>query len=855
MHRMEISGKIFYSSLLLFFCLTTSSLFGQAKSCDFWGQATFQGRDVEAGDVIKAYDPQGVLCGTAHIVSGGWYAIHVDGDDASTTGEDEGAVQGDAIVFRINNESTSIVSGSNIWADQGSVQCQLNVAAVMRSITIQTNPSGLAFTVDGTSYNSSETFNWPEGASKTIAVTSPQDGGTGKRYVYASWSDGGGQSHNYIVGTSNATLTVSFSVQYRLTINSSHGSPQGTGWYNTGTTAAFSVTSPDVQGSTRFIFQNWTGDHSGASTSGSVVMTQARIVGAAWNTQHYLSTAENPDQGGNVTPAPPGGWYNNGVTVSVDAAANGGWEWIGWSGDLYGSTKPANITIDGPKSVVANFGNSVEILINTHPAGLAFTVDGSTYTSSRTFTWWQGSSHAISVNSPQDGGTGKRYVYASWSDGGAQSHNYVVGASNVTVTVDFRTQYELVVNSDHGNAQGSGWYDDGATAAFSVTSPDVQGSTRYIFQNWTGDHNGTSTSGSVSMTQARIVGVVWKTQYYLATAENPDDGGDMTPAPPGGWYDTGSSVSLDAIVHSNFDWTGWSGDTSGMDKPVSIIIDGPKAVTANFGRLVNVRFSSEPAGRFYTIDGEIYNSEQVFLWSVGGTHTFAGMRIQSGGSGTRYVAQSISINTQTFIVDAEESMFLQEFIVPAEDVVVISNFSVQYFLATSEDPADGGDVFPVTPGDWFDAGSNVTLDAIVYSGYQWNGWTGCLTSMTKPFNVVMDSTMSVTANYKISVVVAEDDLNNGRPLDFVLLQNYPNPFNPETHIDFSTDRSGNVKLTVYDVRGTLICRLVDSYLPAGQHEAVWQGKDENSKMVASGIYFYVLQCGDRALKKKCIFIK
>jgi len=45
-------------------------------------------------------------------------------------------------------------------------------------VTVQTNPSGLAFAVDGTPYTSAQTFTWVPGSSHTIATTSPQNGAT-----------------------------------------------------------------------------------------------------------------------------------------------------------------------------------------------------------------------------------------------------------------------------------------------------------------------------------------------------------------------------------------------------------------------------------------------------------------------------------------------------------------------------------------------------------------------------------------------------------------------------------------------------------------------------------------------------
>ncbi|GJQ31298.1 MAG: hypothetical protein HBSAPP04_01370 [Ignavibacteriaceae bacterium] len=71
--------------------------------------------------------------------------------------------------------------------------------------------------------------------------------------------------------------------------------------------------------------------------------------------------------------------------------------------------------------------------------------------------------------------------------------------------------------------------------------------------------------------------------------------------------------------------------------------------------------------------------------------------------------------------------------------------------------------------------------------------------------------------------------------EFALMQNYPNPFNPQTVITYSIKEPANVTLSVYDVSGSLIGRLVDGYRSEGYHEAVFDAKN-----LASGVYIYQL---------------
>ena len=88
-----------------------------------------------------------------------------------------------------------------------------------------------------------------------------------------------------------------------------------------------------------------------------------------------------------------------------------------------------------------------------------------------------------------------------------------------------------------------------------------------------------------------------------------------------------------------------------------------------------------------------------------------------------------------------------------------------------------------------------------------------------------------------------------------LAQNYPNPFNPTTTIAFSLDRSGPVKLQVFDVSGRLVRTLVNETRAAGPYRIDWDGKDNAGRAAAAGIYMYRLAAGDHVQQKKMTLIK
>ena len=78
---------------------------------------------------------------------------------------------------------------------------------------------------------------------------------------------------------------------------------------------------------------------------------------------------------------------------------------------------------------------NLQVTVKTNPAGRSFTVDGTTYTATQTFSWVSGSSHTIATTSPQSGGTGVQYVWTKWSDNGAISHSVAPTANNTYTAI------------------------------------------------------------------------------------------------------------------------------------------------------------------------------------------------------------------------------------------------------------------------------------------------------------------------------------------------------------------------------------------------------------------------------------
>jgi len=107
---------------------------------------------------------------------------------------------------------------------------------------------------------------------------------------------------------------------------------------------------------------------------------------------------------------------------------------------------------------------------------------------------------------------------------------------------------------------------------------------------------------------------------------------------------------------------------------------------------------------------------------------------------------------------------------------------------------------------------------------------------------------------RVSLVLDSED-DNGRPADFSLAQNYPNPFNPTTTIEYYLPAASNVRLTIYNIRGQVVAKLIEGPRSSGRHSYDWDGYGSGGSRVASGVYFYRLQTDHYIETRKMVLMK
>jgi hypothetical protein len=274
---------------------------------------------------------------------------------------------------------------TNVWSEW-STAWSFTLSQGTISVTITSSPSGCSFTVDGTTYSSTQTFSWTPGSSHTISTTSPQSGGTGTQYVWDQWSDYGGMSHT-ITPTNSATYTVYFNTQYLLTVNAGTGgsvNPSGSNWRNSNDAVQISATSYSG-----YTFNSWSGSGSGSYT-GTNNPTTVTMYGPITETANFSTAAvrtltvasSNPNTGipigvspsdnnanGNGTTQFVRYYYNNAsvtLTAPPTASGNNFDHWLS-DGVNYSTNQSITFGLDANRTLTAVYVTPIVMrTLNVH---------------------------------------------------------------------------------------------------------------------------------------------------------------------------------------------------------------------------------------------------------------------------------------------------------------------------------------------------------------------------------------------------------------------------------------------------------------------------------------------------------
>jgi hypothetical protein len=159
--------------------------------------------------------------------------------------------------------------------------------------------------------------------------------------------------------------------------------------------------------------------------------------------------------------------------------------------------------------------------------------------------------------------------------------------------------------------------------------------------------------------------------------------------------------------------------------------------------------------------------------------------------------------------------------------------------------------------------SGTTNEAGVFTIPQVFGLYTYSYTVVKSGFVTLNGTIEVSAlDYTFAaalLMTPTDDVNDDDVVAPVvataLKNNFPNPFNPTTTIAFDMATEGFVTIDVFNIKGQKVTTLVNGFESAGSHTVVWDGRDDDGRTTASGVYFYRMQTENYSSIKKMVLMK
>jgi uncharacterized repeat protein (TIGR02543 family) len=276
---------------------------------------------------------------------------------------------------------------------------------------------------------------------------------------------------------------------------------------------------------------------------------------------------------------------DEGTVLDLEAIADSGWQFDGWSGDLVSTDVIESVTMDADKALTATFSL---IPVPEYTLTIAVVGSGTTTPAIGDHTYTEGTVVNLFA-SPSLG-----YEFQKWVIG---EEEVLTQSAQVTMTADITatayfvetsaTQFTLTISVQGEGSTippvGDNIYNEGAEVNLSAIP-----ATGWQFDGWSGDLVSTEATESITMDADKAITATFieipVPQYTLTISivgnGTVDVEGDAYTVPI--TVDEGTMLDLEAIADAGWQFDGWSGDLISTDAIESITLNADKAITATF---------------------------------------------------------------------------------------------------------------------------------------------------------------------------------------------------------------------------------------------------------------------------------
>lgn len=341
---------------------------------------------------------------------------------------------------------------------------------------------------------------------------------------------------------------------------------------------------------TGWAFVSWTGDVVGTDSITTVSITDSTNVTATFEKESYQLNITV--EGGGVVEENliQSKSYEFGSIVQLVAKPLYGWEFDSWSGDVSGKDSTITVEVDGPKDVRAIFTRqSFDLDISIEGEGV---VDQE-IVQSKSYEYQT----LVKLTANPSNGWG----WSGWSGDTTSTEREII--VNIDENKSFTASFAEIDYTVTKVVEGEGaitlepeldTYKFGTSVTATATPADG-----WEFQEWL-DYSGLGNPSAVAGNRIQFdvqnnvtLSAKFKQVFKLTTSVN----GSGVISPASGTFNVSEVISLTATPDDGYDFDNWSGDASGSDNPLSVIMDSNKDVTANFSpKVYSIETSSTSNG-------------------------------------------------------------------------------------------------------------------------------------------------------------------------------------------------------------------------------------------------------------------
>ena len=492
-------------------------------------------------------------------------------------------------------------------------------------------------------------------------------------------------------------------------------------------------------------FVSWSGDLTSTNSDTTIILTANRSIIATFATTQFSLSLTSTN--GTIAKNPSQPLYDSNAVVQLTAAPNTGYIFTGWSGDASGVANPLSVTMSRNLNDTANFTIKQYSLTLTSTNGTVAKYPSQPLYDSNT-----------TVKLTATPATG--YTFTGWSGDLSGSTNPVsitmTGTKNITANFTIYTYSVTVSSAGNGAVRPAGLLSVNYGDTLKDTATPNPG---YNFVSWTVT-GGIITAvvgplGRFAVTGSGTIQANFAINTYMLTINATN--GSVTKSPNQPQYNSGSTVSVTAIPATGYQFTGWSGDTSGVANPINVTMNGNKNITANFTIAAIPQYSLT----LTSTNGTVTKNPDQPSYPYGS----AVRLIAAPQTGFHFVGWSgdlTGVTADTTIVLTASRSITATFAVDTctLSITVVGNGTV---TRNPDQPA-------------YPYGSSVRLIAAPQTGYRFAGWSNDLSDTTNPVQIMMNGAKSVTATFALDAphaptLKSPSDGATGQPLSLSLLWN------------------------------------------------------------------------------------